>query len=331
MTTEQFANNATSTLNGTISSSVTTLIVTSAALFPSVPQFRIIIDSEIMLVTGVSGTTFTVARGVENTTQASHNNGATVAMILTAGALSQFNNDNINSSVQTGTYASRPAFGTAGKLYLPNNSVNIYEDTGTSWQAFGPIFPITPPPIASNWVLRQTASNGTLTDTNGSLFLTATNRVSTHDYVIADMAAIATPYTVTMAFFPQMIAATGFPAAQLIAYETSSGKLVGFGPYADTTTGTRMERAFYATFVSAGTSSIDRIAFGLANLIWLRIKDDGTTRSYFMSSDGQNWSLYTSETRATGFNTAPDRYGFGVSAQNSPAGMNVVHWSVTTP
>lgn len=87
--TEQFSNNASSTLNGTITSSQTTLIVNSATLFPSVPQFRILVDSEIMLVTGVAGTMFTVSRGVENTVQVSHTNGATVTQILTAGAITQ--------------------------------------------------------------------------------------------------------------------------------------------------------------------------------------------------------------------------------------------------
>lgn len=94
--TEQFTNNATTTLNGTITNIAGTLVVTSATPFPTSPQFRIIIDSEIMLVTGVSGTTFTVTRGAENTTQVAHTNGATVSMILTAGALDQMRSDLMN-------------------------------------------------------------------------------------------------------------------------------------------------------------------------------------------------------------------------------------------
>jgi len=108
MTTEQFANNASSTLNGTITSSQTTLVVNSATGFPSVPQFRILVDSEIMLVTGVSGTTFTISRGVENTTQASHTNGATVTHIFTAGAITQAKVDAVTvrtaSSIKTTAY-----------------------------------------------------------------------------------------------------------------------------------------------------------------------------------------------------------------------------------
>lgn len=84
---EQFANNAASTLNGNITSSATTLVVTSASTFPSAPNFRIEIDSEIMMVTGVSGTTFTVTRGYEGTTAASHTSAATVTHVFTAGVM----------------------------------------------------------------------------------------------------------------------------------------------------------------------------------------------------------------------------------------------------
>ena len=84
---ETFANYADTTLNGTITSGATSLVVTSATLFPTKPYFRIAVDQEIMLVTAVSGTTFTIARGVEGTTAAAHNTGVAVSHILTSGAL----------------------------------------------------------------------------------------------------------------------------------------------------------------------------------------------------------------------------------------------------
>lgn len=57
-----------------------------ASDFPSVPQFRILIDAEILLVTAVSGNTFT-ADVVEGTAAATHADSATVRHILTAGGL----------------------------------------------------------------------------------------------------------------------------------------------------------------------------------------------------------------------------------------------------
>ena len=88
MAVEQFANNAANTLNGGINASATSLVVTSAAGFPTQGNFRILIDSEIIIVGSVSGSTFSnLTRGAENTTAATHSNAAAVTHIVTAGSM----------------------------------------------------------------------------------------------------------------------------------------------------------------------------------------------------------------------------------------------------
>jgi len=92
--TEQFANNASSTLDGAIDDVTTTLVVTDASSFPSDPEFRLLIgvnplNAELVLVTGVAGNTFTVLRGQEGTTAASWGDDTTVTHILTSGAIEQ--------------------------------------------------------------------------------------------------------------------------------------------------------------------------------------------------------------------------------------------------
>jgi hypothetical protein len=91
MAAEQFANNAQSTLTAAITAGATSLTVQSAAAFPSSPQFRILIDSEILLVTAVSGNTFTVTRAAEAVggvqQAAAHAPGTYVTHVITAGAL----------------------------------------------------------------------------------------------------------------------------------------------------------------------------------------------------------------------------------------------------
>lgn len=96
---EVFANPATpgvasalTTLGAAITSTTATTFTASAAAPAALQipnaQFRILIDSEIMLVTaGSSGTTWTVTRGVEGSTKATHSNGASVYHVLTSGAL----------------------------------------------------------------------------------------------------------------------------------------------------------------------------------------------------------------------------------------------------
>lgn len=80
---------ASTTLNGSILSGASSLIVTSAANFPSSGTFDIRIDDEIITVTAVSGTTFTISRGAGTpaTTAAAHSSGATVKMVLTKRAV----------------------------------------------------------------------------------------------------------------------------------------------------------------------------------------------------------------------------------------------------
>jgi len=79
---EQFKNLAGTTLNGAIDDQVTTITVASAMGFTG-GDFRILVDSEIMKVTAVSGLDLTVARGQEGTDSTAHSNGAAVAHVLT--------------------------------------------------------------------------------------------------------------------------------------------------------------------------------------------------------------------------------------------------------
>ncbi len=94
--TEQYIDSYTTpdtTLSGGISNVAPSLTV--ASLPPGIGldpfgQFRIKIDAEILLVTAVGGAgnlTWTVTRGVDGTTAASHSTGAAVNIILTASGL----------------------------------------------------------------------------------------------------------------------------------------------------------------------------------------------------------------------------------------------------
>jgi type II secretory pathway pseudopilin PulG len=70
----------TTTAQSSMSDTATSLTVASASGFPTAPPFRVRIDSEVMVVVAVSGTTWTVSRGQDNTVPAAHSAGATVAL-----------------------------------------------------------------------------------------------------------------------------------------------------------------------------------------------------------------------------------------------------------
>lgn len=88
--TEVFGNKAATTLNnsGTLTSGATSCVVTSAAApFPQTGNFRVLIDNEIVLVTAVSSNTWTIVRGQDGTSAASHTDGSACTHVLTAGAI----------------------------------------------------------------------------------------------------------------------------------------------------------------------------------------------------------------------------------------------------
>lgn len=87
----RYTNNPSTTLNGGINASVTSIVVTSALGFPNPGPFRILIDNELMQVTGgYNTTTWTVARGIEGTIGATHSNLATVTLVATAFEFNSF-------------------------------------------------------------------------------------------------------------------------------------------------------------------------------------------------------------------------------------------------
>ena len=84
------ANNYSSTLNGAINNSTTSVIVTSATGFPAVgggTTCNVTVQEsntiEIMQVTAISGTTLTVVRAQEGTSASSFSDGSTIEIRFT--------------------------------------------------------------------------------------------------------------------------------------------------------------------------------------------------------------------------------------------------------
>jgi prepilin-type N-terminal cleavage/methylation domain-containing protein len=71
----------TTTMSASATATQTEIAVASASGFPATGEFRVKVDSEILLVTAGTGTTtWTVKRGQDGTTAATHNSGATVTL-----------------------------------------------------------------------------------------------------------------------------------------------------------------------------------------------------------------------------------------------------------
>jgi len=85
---DTFANHAGTTLSGAIASATrpVTFSVASATGLPATGNFRVVIDSEILLITTIAGTSLT-GSNAEGTTAATHSNGAAVTHVLTAASV----------------------------------------------------------------------------------------------------------------------------------------------------------------------------------------------------------------------------------------------------
>lgn len=144
MPRERFTNHFSTTLSGTITSGATSLSVASATGLPTAGNFRIRVESEIMTVTAISGTTLTVTRGAEGTTAAAHNSGVAVDHILTAASLQKA----VEENLAIGTVEGRLSLATATPIttsdqaakttiyYTPwnGNRIGLYD--GSTWRMY---------------------------------------------------------------------------------------------------------------------------------------------------------------------------------------------------
>jgi hypothetical protein len=145
LATEKFANKAFTTLNGAIDSDDTPIVVTSATLFPTTGNFRIKIDAELLLVTAVSGSNFTVTRGIEGSTAVSHADGATITHVVTAGAIEAQTSDTLPLSecggrltLTTAVPVTTSDVTAAATLYFTpykGNRIALYN--GAIWKLYG--------------------------------------------------------------------------------------------------------------------------------------------------------------------------------------------------
>lgn len=189
---EQFANNASTTLASGINASVTSVPLISSQKFSATGNFRIIIDSELMLVTANNtGTnTLTVVRGQEGTTAISHNSGTNVIQIITAGAIAQMKTDTVTiralTSVQTTTYDI-------------NNTDDIVQFNSTSG-SFNIFFPTIPNTGESHTILDvggKAATNPVTISGNGKNVVTSSGLLASSDTLSTNYGSITYMYNGT--------------------------------------------------------------------------------------------------------------------------------------
>jgi hypothetical protein len=238
------------------------------------------------------------------------------------------------STVVSGAFATRPAAGWNGRLFLPTDGYSLQRDSGSAFARFGPLFPLTDPTIPAFAFTNQ--GGATMSTTNGAVLLTAPSS-STDQLRILDVALPTPPYTVTAGLLPTVLFAN-FLAAGMCLRDSSGGGVITFDVVARTAflgSGLSMAvskwtspSAFSAEFVLIASPQ-PASPYMASGLLWLQIHDDNTNWTFNASNDGVNFVTLFSVARNT-FIT-PTRIGIyansnGGGTVTAPVYLNMLHW-----
>jgi hypothetical protein len=325
---ELFKNLASTTLSGAIDDSQTSINVASAMGFTS-GNFRTLVENELMLVTAVSGTTLTVTRHMEGTTATAHADATPVYHVLTPGALDARETGDLSIY---DSFANRPAAGVPGRLFLPTDGVFIERDNGSTWDKFGPIWPLTPPQLSDfpTWVNQGTSTS---VDNKGAIYLEAITGNS--ENLRARVKTYPTPpFTVEMAFLPVSCIYTygSGVGAGLCIRDSVGGKMQVYGV---SNSDFQINGSNYSSY-SARSGAVANwpnsgSSYQLSSQpIWIKYADDGVNyRTVSISADGYNWAQMVQNSRADYL--TPDQIGICVNSLFGypyywNGGCTFIHW-----
>lgn len=305
---EQFANNASTTLAGDVSVGATSISVASASGFPTDGNFRIIINNEILLVTAVSGTTFTVERAQENTGASTHTTSDTVTLHMTNQSMIRLAADYVPFFNASGNGAPGPY---CSLTDIDGNTLTLSDFTG-----------------------EQLGSTSSSDLDNGAGITMDPHEVSGVILRTYYKTAPSTPYTVYAAFCPNIDSDSSASIHGIGFRESSSGKLKTIATCFGTIS------SYFSTDIVAITNWNAANSFNSHDtfqrwgwnqgLVWFRIADNGTNISFAVSTNGASWQVMRDEARGTFFDTGPNQIMFGWRAPvYTPGEMKTIltHWS----
>jgi hypothetical protein len=301
---EKYSNNAFTTLVEAIdaTSDPSIFTVSNTSGFPSSGNFRVIIDSEILIVTNVSGSLFTATRGAEGSPIQAHAIGAGVRHIFTAGSLNQILSDNI----QTGAYASMPSSPSRlGQMYVPTDDNVIMVSDGSNWLPYGPIYPIQRPDLSGMTQINMTGATFNQTAFSAQLVNTNTTSGSRRGAV---KSTITAPYKITLIYSQTTSLTTSDRSAGLWIRDSGTGKLITF-EIAMSFARIGVHQWNSATSFNNSPMAWTSTEYTGAWLKYLQIYDDGVNHKFNWSIDGVYWLTVYSQSR-TSWLASPNQYGF---------------------
>jgi hypothetical protein len=199
----------------------------------------------------------------------------------------------------SGSIASLPTAGIAGRLYYPTDSWYTYRDTGAAWQAFrnGRImYPLDD----SGWTGWQNQATATRDTSLGTLRLKKTIGADGDNQSLRYKTAPATPFSIIACFRygAKTSAASQYIQISLGGRQSSDGKLKMITPFHGNGTWTAQASKWNSpTSYNSDIAVITPMSSSMDTDIWVRMTDNGTNVLFDVSYDGYDWLNVSSDGR----------------------------------
>jgi len=319
--TERFSNQAVTTLSAAITmTTATSCSVIDATAFPTSGNFRIKIDGEILLVTGVAGATFTIARGMEGTTPATHAAGASVIHLLTRGGLEA----RVANRFVSDLYANKPTAGVKGRLFLPTDGLFLEYDDGSAWHKYGPCRRLKAPPETGwTWVNQGTA---TATFTGSAVLVEdpADSNGSEYRLLLRPLSSGATKVVAALSFNG---ISSDSPRIGFCMRNPVDEDFTLWGLYHGTTYGSYVHYVHFSSLTTVENEpTFGGRPFPPQNLFWFKFDWSGDNKTYYFSMDGLNWIKWQ-DLQFYQYN-APTQFGVYIDSRENTekVALSLVHW-----
>jgi hypothetical protein len=285
------------------------------------------VSGSLIVTGGLSGSLQMLADGI---TRYLVGSGSVTVSTASNGQVTVFGSASTSFN-KRGTFASRPAPGTSGSIYLCTDGPLSFFDDGTVWQPYLGSMPLVAVPLTSSFVAINAGGRSTTeSDSKGGIFMNMTNGVAADDFRLIKKSSPGGAYTHTVHMIPT-IQAVNFSGAGILWRQSSNGTCQFFGIFWDTAV-TGLVAVIIRTETASNTGASPTFTFSSDVLaptvllqsmfslgIWLRQVDDGTTnRTWSYSLDGQNFVQLATTGRTV--TITPDEIGLWVGNVNSAGG-----------
>jgi len=291
---QRIPNSAETVLSAPSAPSDTSISVLNASDFPTEGVFHVIVDNEIMVVTQVSGNTFTVIRA----DSVNHVNGSQVRAVIAQGSIDRFLAEQcFPMSPQ------RPSF------RIADTNGNI---------------------ITSSDFTVVNGSTLTLTDDPGGAIIMRqpNSAITTISQIVRP--TLATPYVITGAYRLNAVSVTGAEGGIYGPHfrRSSNNSTLNWRhrPFDQLSERWRVEHNLGDVFQN-GVNAFRRFEPSPAGIVWFKLEDDGVDLQMRVSFDGIYFIDIFSQGRTVELGGAPDQVGISINNLSTNEGyVQLLAW-----